>query len=50
MDPDRLLPLVKAGWVSEEEFRHFRASRDEFLASPEPYILMLGLMACGEKP
>jgi len=50
MDPDRLLPLVKAGWVSEEEFRRFRASRDEFLASPGPYVLMLGLMACGEKP
>jgi ubiquinone/menaquinone biosynthesis C-methylase UbiE len=50
MDPDRLLPLAKAGWVSEEEIQQFRASRDVFLASPGPYVMMLGLMACGEKP
>ena len=49
MDPDRLLPLLKAGLVSEEEIQQFRASRDAFLSAPRPYILMIGLMACGEK-
>jgi ubiquinone/menaquinone biosynthesis C-methylase UbiE len=50
MDPDRLLPLVKVGLVSEEEIQRFRTSRDAFLASPRPYVMMLGLMVCGEKP
>lgn len=50
MDPDRLLPLLNAGLVSEQEMERFRASRDGFLSSPRPYILMLGLMACGQKP
>jgi len=50
MDPDRLLPLVKVGLVSELELEKIRASRDKFLASPEPYILTLSLMVCGEKP
>ncbi|MGE5223565.1 MAG: class I SAM-dependent methyltransferase [Omnitrophica WOR_2 bacterium] len=50
MDPDRLLPLVKIGLVSEQELEKLRISRDKFLASPEPYVLMLIWMVCGEKP
>lgn len=50
VDPDRLLPLVKVGLMSEQELEKIRASRDKFLASPEPYILTLSLMVCGEKP
>lgn len=50
MDPDRLLPLVKVGLMSGQELEKIRASRDKFLASPEPYILTLSLMVYGEKP
>lgn len=50
IDPDRLLPLVKVGLMSEQELEKIRVSRTKFLASPEPYILNLMLMMCGEKP
>lgn len=50
IDPDRLLPLVKVGLVSEQEMEKIGDSRDKFLASPEPYILILSFMVCGEKP
>ena len=49
IDPDRLLPLVKTGLVSEQELENIRSSRHKFLASPEPYIFTLSLMVCGEK-
>jgi SAM-dependent methyltransferase len=50
IDPDRLLPLVRMGLVSEQELEQIRISCNKFLDSPEPYILMLSLMICGEKP
>lgn len=50
MDPDRLLPLVKMGLMSEQDVETWRASRTKFLEAPEPFILLLSLMACGEKP
>ena len=49
-DPDRFLPLVRAGLVSEQEIQQIRASREAFLAADRPTILMVMLMACGEKP
>ncbi|HEY4688011.1 MAG TPA: methyltransferase domain-containing protein [Anaerolineae bacterium] len=49
IDPDRLLPLVKVGLLSEQELENIRVSRARFLASPEPYILTLSLMVYGEK-
>ncbi len=50
IDPDRLLPLVSIGLMSAQELEQVRASRTKFLASPEPYMLILSLMASGEKP
>jgi ubiquinone/menaquinone biosynthesis C-methylase UbiE len=50
IDPDRMLPLVKMGLLSEQDLELFRVSRTEFLDSPEPYTLWLSLMVCGEKP
>ncbi len=50
LDPDRLLSLVKADLLSEQELEQFRISRAMFLESPELYILWLSLMICGEKP
>ncbi len=49
IDPDRLLPLVKMGMITEMEMEQIRASRKEFLTSPDPYLLTLSLMVCGEK-
>lgn len=49
IEPDRLLPLVKVGLMSEQELEKIRAARDKFLDAPEPYILTLSLMVCGEK-
>lgn len=48
-DPDRLLPLVKTGLMSEQELEKIRVSRMKFLDSPDPHILTLSLMVCGEK-
>lgn len=50
IDPDRLLPLVRIGLVSEQEFEQIRVSHMKFLASSEPYMLILSFMVCGEKP
>lgn len=50
LDPDRLLPLVNTGLMSEQELARIRVSCTELFSSPEPYVLMLILMACGEKP
>ncbi len=50
IDPDRLLILVKAGLMSSQEIESIRGSHGRFLAAPEPYILLLSLMVCGEKP
>lgn len=50
IDPNRLLGLVKAGLLSSQELESIRGSHERFLTSPEPYILFLSLMVCGEKP
>ncbi len=50
MDPDRLLPLRKAGLLTEEELERVRSSYTRFLAAAKSYVLMLSLMVSGEKP
>jgi len=50
LDPARLMPMVQAGLLSEQEVESLRTSHTKFLTSPDPFILMLWLMACGEKP
>lgn len=50
LNPERLLPLVEIGVISEQELEGARASYKKFLALPNPFMLMLLLMACGEKP
>ena len=50
MDPDRLLPLVTIGLISEQDLDKIRISVTQFLSSPEPYVLMFVFMVCGEKP
>jgi SAM-dependent methyltransferase len=50
MNPDRLLPAVLEGSLSPEEFTKAHRAYQHFLTSSNAYILMLGLIACGEKP
>ena len=50
IDPQQMLPLVKLGLLTEQEMQSFAASREQFLASPDPFMLTLWLTACGEKP
>lgn len=50
MDPDRVLPLVEVGLLSEQELENIRVARAKFLNSPEPRISSLSLTACGDKP
>lgn len=50
LDPERFVPLIKAGLLSEEAFAQARASAERFFASPERFVMMLWLIACGQKP
>jgi ubiquinone/menaquinone biosynthesis C-methylase UbiE len=50
IDPDRLVPAVQAGVISERELRMARALHARFLASPGSLLLILLLIGCGEKP
>jgi ubiquinone/menaquinone biosynthesis C-methylase UbiE len=49
-DPRRLSFLVESGALSEQVMEQIRASREAFLAADRPYVMMLGWMACGQKP
>lgn len=50
IDPMQLNALVKLGLLTEQERESFAASREQFLDSPDSFMLILWLMACGEKP
>jgi hypothetical protein len=50
MDPGRVVPLVKAGVISESELQGFRTAIEKFMSSEDPFFLWIVLMACGEKP
>ncbi|MDJ0843721.1 methyltransferase domain-containing protein [Crocosphaera sp.] len=44
------LRLVKMGLMTEEELASLSQSREDFLASAHPFVLLIWLMACGAKP
>lgn len=48
-DPDRALPLVKEGVITEAEMQNFRTAIKRFMSSEDPYFLRIILMGCGEK-
>jgi ubiquinone/menaquinone biosynthesis C-methylase UbiE len=50
LSAERFAPLVKAGLLSESAFAEAQAAQEHFFSSPDSFILMLWLMACGEKP
>jgi ubiquinone/menaquinone biosynthesis C-methylase UbiE len=50
MDPDRLLSAVRTGFITPEEHAQVQAAYRRFLSTPDAYVLMVGLVACGERP
>lgn len=48
-DPDRIRHGAKLGIFSEEEAKSLISSFDNLLNAPNPFVLMLLFMACGEK-
>jgi ubiquinone/menaquinone biosynthesis C-methylase UbiE len=50
LDPDRLLPLVAHGAMPASTYTAFKASQKRFAEATAPILIMLMLMACGEKP
>lgn len=49
LDVGLALPAVKLGLLSEQDIESLVAAGEKFLASPNAFILVLWLMACGEK-
>jgi SAM-dependent methyltransferase len=49
LDPGILLPMVRAGVLSEQEHEALLAVREKFLAS-DPFIMFLFFLAGAEKP
>jgi len=47
---NRLQPYKYSGIITDENYEQLRKEREMFLESEAPYILMLALMVCGEKP
>ncbi len=50
LTPDRLLPLLQRGTISLREYQQAHRAYTQFLAAPDAYVLMAGLIACGERP
>lgn len=50
LDVGRLRPLTEAALLSEEQLNQFGLSCQRLFAAARPLILMVLLMACGEKP
>jgi ubiquinone/menaquinone biosynthesis C-methylase UbiE len=50
IDPDRLLSFVREGFITPEEHAQVQEAYRRFLATPGAYVLMVGLLACGERP
>ena len=49
MDPDRLQRALKGGQISAEEFETAQTLYQQFVAAPNAYVMMVGLIGCGEK-
>ncbi len=50
LSPDRLLVAVRSGAISPREFALAQALFHHFLAAPDAFVLMAGLLAHGHKP
>lgn len=49
-DPNRLLPLVRAGVISEHEYTVYAEETDKFLKSPDAFYMNILVFACGTRP
>lgn len=49
ISPDRLLVAVRRGHISQEEFAYAHHLHDKFMRAPDAFVLMVGLLAWGEK-
>lgn len=49
LDPDRLLRALKSDQISVSEYAMAHTLFRQFLTAPDAYVLMVGLIACGEK-
>ena len=49
LDPNRLLRSLKSDQISLSEYATAHALYHKFQAAPDAYVLMVGLIACGEK-
>lgn len=50
ISPNRIMPLVKAGVLSQEEAEVYRDAINKFITSQDPFYMRILLMAGGEKP
>lgn len=50
LDPDRLVPLVVAGLLPEEDLVRMRQSYERWLAAEHPRVIDLMFLVCGTKP
>ena len=50
IDPDRLIPLVRGGLMTEAEVTAIRGARDRFVQTPNAALYSFTFLASGEKP
>jgi ubiquinone/menaquinone biosynthesis C-methylase UbiE len=50
MDPARIYPAVEARYITAQEYTAVEASTRRFFASPDSFVLMVGLLAHGTRP
>jgi hypothetical protein len=50
LSAEQFLPLVDEGLLSFEEFVRAYALTGRFLASPDPFVMIVGFIARAEKP
>jgi ubiquinone/menaquinone biosynthesis C-methylase UbiE len=49
-NPERLVPAIKEGAITQEDYELFRTMVEKFVASEDSFYMRIVLMACGEKP
>lgn len=49
ISPERYTPLLEKGIINELEYAHIQAAFNRFLNSSHPYVLLLGVLICGQK-
>ena len=50
LTPDRLLPLVARGLLSDVELQTMRRAYERFMKSPTAFVMMVGFIGSGTKP